>query len=125
MITFETSNHDGVVVVSLDGDLDALVATGVTQALAPFAADGTVDHVILEISRVRFMDSSGVGAIVHLHKRLRQRGAHVSLHGARGQPRTLIELLRIDQAIPTLPKEAGADTQGPSHLGASAGRGTC
>ena len=57
-------------------------------------------NVLLDLSKVSFIDSSGIGAIVFLFKRLKLRDETLIIRGVHGQPRELIELLRIDSAIP-------------------------
>lgn len=53
------------------------------------------EDVAVDISRVRFIDSSGVGALVFLFKRLRTRERKLLIHGAQGQPLRLFVQLRL------------------------------
>jgi anti-anti-sigma factor len=52
------------------------------------------------MDQVSFLDSSGVGVIVFLYKRLKAQNRGFEIDGARGQPQELMELLRIDKVIP-------------------------
>lgn len=59
-------------------------------------------EVILDLTQVSFIDSCGIGAIVFLYKRLRSRGRTLRLLNVNGQPRQLMNMLRIDKVIPLI-----------------------
>ena len=56
--------------------------------------------VILDFSNTEFIDSSGIGAIVFLYKRIEKQGNSLSLLNVTGQPFKLMNLLRVDKTIP-------------------------
>lgn len=87
-------------VVSLTGEMDAQGCSEIRPALERLLTDAAGRDVSLDIHGVSFLDSSGIGAIVFLFKRLKANGSTLSLCEVQGQPRELIELLRIDTAIP-------------------------
>jgi anti-sigma B factor antagonist len=53
------------------------------------------EDVTLELSRVNFVDSSGLGALVALHKKLVARGYRLRVLGLRGQPLQLFINLKL------------------------------
>lgn len=55
--------------------------------------------VILDLSDADFMDSSGIGSIVFLYKRLKAQNRELLLVGLQGQPARLIQSLRVDKTI--------------------------
>ncbi len=57
-------------------------------------------QVTLELSSLRLIDSSGVGVIVSLFKRIRANGGQVKIVGLRDQPRAIFRLLRLDRVFP-------------------------
>jgi anti-sigma B factor antagonist len=59
--------------------------------------------VTLDMSRVEFIDSSGVGAIVFLYKRLTATGRRLLLRGVSGQPLQLLTYLRLSHMIANSP----------------------
>ncbi|EME0157591.1 STAS domain-containing protein [Vibrio vulnificus] len=59
----------------------------------------------VDMSGVEFLDSSGIGAIVYLYKRLVERERTMRIENVRGQPLEIISLLRIDHAIPVNSKQ--------------------
>lgn len=84
----------------LSGDFDALNINQIRQQLEDVACKNEANRIILDLSHVNFIDSSGIGAIVFLFKRLHKEKRQLELIGAQGQPRQLLELLRIHQAMP-------------------------
>lgn len=84
-------------VVEIAGDMDA---AAMAQLKATFEALGSgAEDVVLKLSQVEFMDSSGVGGIVFLYKRLRVAGCKLRLSGAHGQPLQLLTHLRLSDLV--------------------------
>ncbi len=82
----------------LKGDFDALTVDSLRPLLDAIVNTDTCD-VHIDLSQVEFIDSSGVGALVFLFKRLRSKNRHLTLGGATGQPLDLLKYLRIDRSI--------------------------
>jgi stage II sporulation protein AA (anti-sigma F factor antagonist) len=91
--------HRDAVVVVLEGEYDAL---GVSTTHPEFERliNDELGDVVVDLAGVTFMDSSGAGALVFLHKRLAERQRTLELVGATGQPLELLTLLRITNVIP-------------------------
>ncbi len=56
-------------------------------------------RVVLDLSAVEFMDSSGVGALLGVQKRLPANGEPVTLKGARPAVVGVLELLRLQRVF--------------------------
>jgi len=93
--------------IKLYGEFDALGSAEIRADLEAIALQASPQHVFLDLQEVIFIDSSGVGAIVFLYKRLRETSRLLNITGAHGQPRQLLELLRIHKAIPVAFGSAG------------------
>jgi anti-anti-sigma factor len=83
---------------SVQGSLDAASVTTLKEDFEALANVG--DDVILDLSNTDFLDSSGVGAIVFLYKRLTASGRRLELQGVDGQPLRLLEFLRVTSVVP-------------------------
>ena len=101
MLTQNTLTSDGNALLHLKGEFDAPGTQSVRNQLEAVVELDQHEHVVLDLSHVIFIDSSGVGAIVFLFKRLKQQNRSLEIIGVQGQPRELFELLRIHKAIPT------------------------
>jgi len=86
-------------VVTFFGDMDS---HGVRTIQGKFAnlEQSQSPKMILDLHHVDLIDSSGIGAIVFLYKRMRNRGFSLSLIGVHGQPKSLIKMLRIHRNMP-------------------------
>jgi anti-anti-sigma factor len=80
--------------VEIETDMDA---AGMAEMKPMFEdlADSAED-VCLDLRGVQFLDSSGVGGIVFLFKRLRERSLNVTLASVKGQPLRLLRQLRLE-----------------------------
>ena len=108
-------NHDSTeqIHVRISGEMDALGCAEARPALEQLATEASDREVVIDLEGVSFLDSSGVGAIVFLYKRLRAGGGNLKVANVLGQPRELLKLLRIDQAIEVdwqFPASAGSVT---------------
>jgi anti-sigma B factor antagonist len=88
------------VLTPAEARLDAYVAEAFKKALTAAMSDGTKD-IIMDLSSVTFMDSSGLGALVYCRQRVGQDG-HVVIAGARSEVSTLLKLTHLDKVFPLL-----------------------
>ena len=93
------SSPSGDVTVRVAGEMDALGCADARGPLERAAHEGAGRTVRLDLHDVTFLDSSGIGSIVLLYKRLKATGGDLAITAVSGQPRELMQLLRIDQAI--------------------------
>jgi anti-sigma B factor antagonist len=59
--------------------------------------------VVLDLSRVRFVDSSGLGAFISCLRKLNARGGDLKLCGMSKQVRGVFELVRMHRVFDILP----------------------
>lgn len=85
------------ITLALRNELDAFAVEALRSQLE-ILGDSKQD-VDLDLTHVTFIDSSGIGALVFLFKRLRASRCVLRLHGVNGQPLELIQYLRIDKSI--------------------------
>lgn len=69
--------------IALDGELDVRAAGDVYAALEQARGDGA-SEIRLDVSRVGFVDSSGLAPLLRWQGEARQRGDTFSVEGARG-----------------------------------------
>lgn len=93
--------RDGdALVLRIEGELDALSAPQIRPVIEEVLA-GAPKRVTVDLSALRLVDSSGVGAIVSLFKRQRAAGGEFSIAGLAGQPLAVFRVLRLDRALST------------------------
>ncbi len=84
--------------VRLKGSFDALSTPAARPALDAVVNDQR-SPVAIDMSALRMIDSSGVGAVVSLYKRVRAQGGRISVRGLNGQPLAIFQLLRLDRLL--------------------------
>ncbi|MEX0875480.1 MAG: STAS domain-containing protein [Actinomycetota bacterium] len=85
--------------VHLNGTCDLATAPALREALAPITPP-SVTEVMLDVSDVDFMDSTGLGIVLGLLRRLREGGGSLKMIGAHGSVRRLLEITELDKVIP-------------------------
>lgn len=78
-------------------DLDAASVAALRSDIETLSAGE--DALTLDMAKVNFIDSSGVGALVYLHKRQRGRGLQFKIENLHGQPKSLFAKLRLDRVM--------------------------
>ena len=85
-------------IVTVDGEIDIQSAPELTARLQELDAQGA-QHVIVELSGVTFLDSSGLGALVAAQRSLDARGATFSIVGARPHIQKILMITRVIELI--------------------------
>jgi anti-sigma B factor antagonist len=89
------SDDQTTTVLRIRGELDALSAPELRPALDAFVEERRT-NIVVDLSELRLIDSSGVGALVSLYKRIRATGGSVRFTGVTAQPLVIFKLLRLD-----------------------------
>jgi anti-sigma B factor antagonist len=82
--------------LKIEGALDALTARDVRPVFDQVVADKP-SHVTIDLESLTLIDSSGVGAIVSLFKRVKADGGRVVVVHAQDQPLAVLKLLKLDR----------------------------
>jgi anti-sigma B factor antagonist len=85
-------------VLSVRGELDALSCPELRPVIDSLVSSGP-GRVTVDLSELNLIDSSGVGALVSLYKRVRANGGNVRFVGVTNQPLIIFKLLRLDRAF--------------------------
>ena len=88
----------GVAVVRLRGRLDLLSAQDVKTRLTDSVADGQA-RLVIDLSDVPFIDSSGLGALISGLKAARQAGGELRIARPGDQPRIVLQLTTLDRVL--------------------------
>jgi anti-sigma B factor antagonist len=98
-MTFSISTTaNGVIRLVIEGELDAVTVSDLRTAIEKLLMQH-VGRVEVDLSELRMLDSSGVGALVSLYKQVRARGGEVVVIGLRDQPLAIFRLLRLDRVM--------------------------
>ena len=83
-------------VLPLEGEIDLHVSPRVERALASIIKKRPA-HVVVDLSGVTFIDSSGLAALIHALQDVKQYGGKLTLSGINSEVRTILEIARLDR----------------------------
>ena len=107
-MTFTLSKQrQGVVVVGVDGQLIVGNRQDLKQKVLD-ALDGGARKFVIDFVKTGYIDSSGLGVLVSLSKKIREQGGELRLAGLNDDLQTLFELTKLDTlfTIAKTPAEA-------------------
>ena len=97
-MNFVLNKEEHASVLSIAGELDAVTARDLRPVIATIDGDRP-PKVLVDLSRLRLIDSSGVGVIVALFKTVNAYQGSMSVVGVRDQPLAILRLLQLDRVL--------------------------
>lgn len=104
-LAVETVGNVAVVTIPVE-DLDGTNAEEFKRDLAPVLA--THSNLVLDVSRLRFVDSAGLGSVISCLRKLNAKGGDLKLSGMSTPVRGVIELVRMHRVFDILPTKEEA-----------------
>lgn len=95
---FETETNGSSALVRIRGDLDLQVVDQVTEALTRIESDEP-ELLVIDLRRLTFMDSSGMGVIAAAHIRARDAGRRFAIVRPPAGVRQAFDRTKLDQVI--------------------------
>ena len=83
-------------VLPLEGEIDLHVSPRVERALASIIKKRP-SNVVVDLSGVRFIDSSGLAVLIRAMQDVQKYGGRLSLSGINDNVRPIFEMARLDQ----------------------------
>ena len=96
---FALDTKDGFLLVTVEGQL----VVGNRQEFKQLVLDEVergARQIVVDFANTAYIDSSGLGALVSLGKRIRESGCELRLAALNDDLRTLFELTRLDTLFP-------------------------
>jgi len=98
-LTLSTTSRDHTAVVSVGGEIDLGTAAELGDHLVAAMQQAGPD-LVLDLSDVSFMDSTGLKVLLAAHKRLQLVGGHFALAAAGRSVRKVLTVTGLDQTFP-------------------------
>ncbi|GAA0612935.1 STAS domain-containing protein [Streptomyces crystallinus] len=98
------THRDGVSVITVGGEIDHDSGDALREALA-LSTDTDKPRIVVDLSAVTFLDSSGINILIHAHHRIRSGGGWLRLAAPTRPVLRTLQLVGLDQVIachPTL-----------------------
>ena len=93
---------DGTYLVEASGEIDASTAPLLQRTLLSAFAEGH-ERLVLDISPVTYMDSSGIGAVMAAYAEARQRDARFAVVCAENHPAQRIRGMGLEAVLAVFP----------------------
>ena len=97
---------DVIVAEVLVEELDAANASEFKRDIAPMLESNA--KLVLDLSRLRFVDSSGLGAFISCQRTLRAKGGILKLSGLSNQVQAIFKLVRMHRVFAIYPSKEEA-----------------
>lgn len=107
-------------VAFLEGDLDLHTVKGIREQVDAALEKSGARTLLLDLSRVSFMDSSGLGFILGRYRCLREKGGKVILVAPRAQVRRVLELSGVGRIM-----KISASIENACPVGKGEGKNDC
>jgi anti-sigma B factor antagonist len=97
MLEAQVHDRPGYKILKLVGELDT---STVSICREWFAAVSCTERLVIDLSRVPFIDSAGVGALIGGVRRLREQGGEVAVACGRSSIAGALHTIRLDDLVP-------------------------
>ena len=104
LLVHETS--DDVLVLAARGEIDIATVGQIKEAAA--IASGAYRCLVLDLTRVTFMDSSGLHALTDLHNQMKAAGGEFRVVNSNRNAAKIFELTGLDRLLKIVPDRASA-----------------
>ena len=115
--------HGRFTIVTVSGELDVFTSPRLRETLVEIVEAGA-RHLIVDLSGVEFLDSTGLGVLVGIHHRLQAHDGTLSFVGPGERLRRVFRVTRLDKLFEIHPSldEALQSEAGPSAAPDRSGR---
>lgn len=93
--------------LALDGEIDLHRSPEIKDLLQPLI-QRKVPRILLDLSRVTYMDSSGLAVLIEALQQVFGYGGKFGLFGLQESVRNIFEIARLDQVFDIFPDKAAA-----------------
>ena len=99
MLNVLSAYHEGRLTVYLHGELDHHEVRRSMSAIERLLDDYLPRECVLDLSDLKFMDSSGIALILKLYRRMEERGGRSWVENAAQQPMRVIDASGIERLV--------------------------
>ncbi|MDE3840717.1 anti-anti sigma factor [Bacillus methanolicus] len=97
-MTIEVEDKESLVEVKVSGEIDAYTAPQLREKLFPISEKAGIE-MIVDLSEVSYMDSTGLGVFVGVFKKVRSNNGKFQLIGLSGRLKRLFKITGLADII--------------------------
>ena len=98
-IKVETRTSGEWAIVDVEGEVDVFTAPKLREQIIALLTDGK-DHIVVNLEKVDFMDSTGLGVLVGGLKRVKEKEGRLALAGAHGTVLRVLSVTGLNSVFP-------------------------
>ncbi len=102
-----TRIENGFTIIALSGEVDLHYSPKAREIILKYLADK--NHVLVDLSAVTYIDSSGVASLVEGFQHARTHDLKFALTGVSDAAMQILQLSRLDKVFPIIANAAEAD----------------
>jgi anti-sigma B factor antagonist len=95
----EAVREDGASVIALRGEIDVYTAPLLRQKLVDLVDEGAL-NIVVDMEKVDFLDSTGLGVLVEGLKRVKTRGGNLTLVITQDKILKIFDITGLNKAFP-------------------------
>jgi anti-anti-sigma factor len=107
-LLFRYGLHDGVAVVRVTGEVDVATCGLLRSVLLRIVTDEDFRGLVVNLAGVRFMDSTGIGVLVGVWRRVAATIASLALAAPAPQVQRVLDTAGLTKVLPVYDAEADA-----------------
>jgi anti-sigma B factor antagonist len=96
-LQIQSSLRSGGYLIALHGEVDLHSSPKLRQTLLDVLEQNPTQHIVIDLTGVSYMDSSGVGTLVELKRKSERRKGRVTLVGPQPRVRSVFEITQLDK----------------------------
>ena len=97
--TLRESQSDGVVQLRLGGELDLAAKPAVNDLVSRRLADAAITRLVIDLTDVTFIDSSGIGTLIGCRNLADRAGKTLQVIGAHGRVARVLDLTGVGELL--------------------------
>lgn len=112
-LRIETREQAGTVVIQVSGEVNLRSSPQLLTALRELAERGP-RRLVIDLHGVSYMDSSGLGSLVDVKRRLERRGGRLTLAALQPRVRSVLEIAQLHRFFTIAASVAEAESDEPA-----------
>jgi len=109
-IELTRSEDSARAVLTISGEIDMATAPEIDDAVALIAGRAETTDVVIDLTDVTFIDSSGIAALLRCRKLMDEAQIGFNVTGTRGMPLTVLEITGVLSYLSTPIQTGAVDT---------------
>ena len=96
----EANDGDSFQVIMFEGDFDKAGYSEISAKLNAFVKEFKLNKLIFDFSKMKFINSEGIGYLMEIHTHLLKNDQHLILVGPNDHVKDVFNTIGIDEVIP-------------------------